>query len=312
MNEHYSWKNMSSIDEAILSMEKHVKKDVPICCIDTDPEELTNIFYKTHGCFIVKGMYNKNTMDIFNEWVKHMLDIVKHDLNFVHPIQSDKRLINDMLDRLSSTDISLFKQIFDNNDLYHFSDILLGFSYFGSATTHYLNPNGKRQQIHVDYPLHLHSSPFWSGDISKMKKMMTRYQVENVLPQHSLQILIAPHDMSIKNGSTEIIPGSHLINDIDIHVHNPKLKSELEHLFVNSTLEAGDVLFFNRRVVHRGGENISNSPRNALILQCVNMWSVPQEEYDYEKVVDNVSGKISDTLLQRLKQPYPKNIKVET
>ena len=74
------------------------------------------------------------------------------------------------------------------------------------------------------------------------------------------------------------------------------------------------MLFFNRRLIHRGGENISDHRRNSLILQCVNLFAVPQEEYDHQKVIENISecfefntmsDKQQEEFLYRLKQPFP-------
>lgn len=310
---HFSWK-YSETDTALDNIKNLPQKNIPIVDINTDKEMINDIFYQDTGCFIVKGLYSTDIMERFNKWVEEMLDEAQKDTNSRHPIQKDKILINDLLNRMSSTDPQLLLDIFNQDKLYHFSDILLGFTFIGSATAHYTLPNGDRQETHVDYPLHLNSSTFWESDIDKMRKFMTRYQVEHILPRHSIQVLIAPQRMDISNGSTEVIPCSQTIPDIDLLVHDPVIKQELETRFRNVTLDSGDVLFFNRRMVHRGGANISSSPRNALILQCVHMWAIPQESYDHKKVENALfihDITIPDDFFLRLKQPYPKEVKNE-
>lgn len=45
---------------------------------------------------------------------------------------------------------------------------------------------------------------------------------------------------------------------------------------------------FYRRLVNRGGENLSSQKRNCLILQCVNLFAVPQELYDNQSIIKNI------------------------
>jgi len=59
--------------------------------------------------------------------------------------------------------------------------------------------------------------------------------------------------MNAFNGSTEVIPGSHRIEDVDVKILDPKFSAAAEPRFINADLKQGDVLFFNRRLVHRGG-----------------------------------------------------------
>lgn len=310
---HFSWKN-SEIDTstALRFIKDLSQKEVPIVDINTEKQVVNDIFYHDTGCFIVKGLYSTDVMQRFNRWTEDMLEDAQKDINSRHPIQKDKILVNDLLNRMSATDPQLLLDILNKNELYHFSDILLGFTFIGSATAHYTLPNSNRQETHVDYPLHLNSSTFWGKDIEKMRRFTTKYQAEYILPRHSIQILIAPQKMDVSNGSTEVIPCSQRIPDIDLKVHDPVIRQELENRFKNVELDTGDVLFFNRRMVHRGGANISSDPRNSLILQCVHLWAIPQESYDYEKVKKSLfihDITIPDDFLLRLKQPYSKEVK---
>ena len=47
-----------------------------------------------------------------------------------------------------------------------------------------------------------------------LRRHFTRYQLEHVLPYFSVQSLVATDAMDSSNGSTEVIPGSHLLHDV--------------------------------------------------------------------------------------------------
>jgi len=76
-----------------------------------------------------------------------------------------------------------------------------------------------------------------------------------------------------------------------------------------------------RHLVHRGGYNASEKLRNALILQCVHLWSIPQELHPYEEIRVQVaecerfmelSPGEREQFLTRVKQPYPKDVTCST
>ena len=278
-------------------------------------------FYKESGCFIVKSAYKSELMDQFNTWCSSVLREAAEDPNSRHPIQHGKLLINNLLSRLSRDDPDLFMEIYTNSTLTTIMDILLGFGCFGSATAHWIEPGGERQAPHVDYPVHLASAPFWGKNLNKFKRLVTRYHTNSVLPYHSVQILVASDSMDIRNGSTEVVPGSHLIPDIDVHIQDDGVKRLFEPQFRSVTLDKGDILVFNRRLVHRGGYNASNSRRNSLILQCVHLWSIPQELHPYEEIecrikesslYKQMSQVEREELLLRVHQPYPRNVTKST
>lgn len=198
---------------------------------------------------------------------------------------------------------------------------VLGFSKFGALTAHWIEAKGERQLSHVDYPMHVGSGPFWEQNPSKLKRIVTDYQLNHILPYYSIQVLIASDKMDKSNGSTEIVPGSHLIPNIDLLLHNSKIYDEFEPYFMNVSLNQGDILFFNRRLCHRGGENLSGKRRNALIAQCVWLWSIGQEIMETDKVINNLkkckeyqklNEKEAELFRLRLEAPYPKNTKIST
>ena len=118
-----------------------------------------------------------------------------------------------------------------------------------------------RQKSHVDYPIHVGSADFWNNDINKVKSLTTNYQLNKILPYYSIQVLIASDAMSVKNGSTEIVPCSHRLENLDLNIHQEDIYNNFENLFINVELEQGDFLIFNRHLCHRGGKNISNKRR---------------------------------------------------
>ena len=170
-----------------------------------------------------------------------------------------------------------------------FLDDLLGFARFGSCTCHWIENGGDRQQSHVDYPMHVGSAPFWEQSVDKMLRLTTSYQLNRILPYYSVQCLIASDAMSVHNGSTEVVPCSHLIPEIDALIHDSAVYDAFESKFMNVSLEKGDFLIFNRRLVHRGGKNISDFRRNSLIMQCVWMWGIGQEIIDSDRVISSLS-----------------------
>ena len=241
------------------------------------------------------------------------------DKNINHPKQKNKILINDLIDRLT-TNMDLFIDITGNIPLNNYLDVLLGKFKFGSITGHWIEPNGDRQISHVDYPIHVGSGPFWENSIDKLKDYTTKYQLNNILPFYSCQVIIATDKMGKFNGSTELIPSSHLIEDIDIKILDQQYKENIESQFINVELEQGDFLIFNRRLCHRGGKNVSNYRRNSIIAQCVWFWGIGQEtieEHTINYIKENekfkqLNQEKQNMILSRITHPYPKNVKNST
>ena len=340
--EHFSWKNYK-INDVFNILKQHqtqyIKKNkifselvesfqndlVPVINLEKidifcpkNQKIIYNLFFLQRGCLIFKNLYSPNLMNQFNLWCSSILEAVKNDKNCTHPKQKDKWLINDLIKRLVNDKPEMLIDILFDNKLNQIMDIILGFGTFGSATGHWINPGGKRQLSHVDYPIHVGSGAFWEHSVNKLKRLSTQHQINNILPHFSFQLLIAADKMDISNGSTEVVPCSHLLPDMDLIIHNPKIYSQFEEHFMNVTLEQGDLLIFNRRLCHRGGENISDFRRNALIIQSVYLWGVGQEIIDSsyiinkleqnQKYLDFSEDKKKDIKL-RLKKPYPIDVK---
>jgi ectoine hydroxylase-related dioxygenase (phytanoyl-CoA dioxygenase family) len=88
--------------------------------------------------------------------------------------------------------------------------------------------------------MHVGSAPFWGGSVDRLKRFTTRDQVNNILPYFSVQVLVASDKMDVSNGSTEVVPGSQQLKDIDALIHDPAVYARVESEFKNVSLESGD------------------------------------------------------------------------
>ena len=318
-------------------------------------QKLYNIFFDGAGCFILRNGYTTSLMRDFNFWCEQMIgeenenigkektgtngnQSVSEDKNFIHPTQKGKYLINDVLSRLAKTNPSLLYQLlYDSNGAYvlhQLMDVLLGFGKVGAAAAHWITPNSNTKQLsHVDFPLNINSSPFWGMSQEKMKKYTTVTQMNQILPHYSCQVLIAADSMNETNGSTEVIPCSQSIPNLDLEIaKGSRFYDTLENvgLFQNVELGQGDILVFNRRLIHRGGANRSMKRRNALIMQYVWLWGVGQEMLDVHMIIpklldahkqrkkkdeDNEKSEFRESFnefMVRINPPYPKDTRLGT
>lgn len=72
----------------------------------------------------------------------------------------------------------------------------------------------------------LYVSPLVSA--AKLKSLTTQYQVNQMMTKYSVQILIASDAMSVANGSTECVPCSHQMNNLDVAILEPDVKAKFE------------------------------------------------------------------------------------
>jgi ectoine hydroxylase-related dioxygenase (phytanoyl-CoA dioxygenase family) len=74
-------------------------------------------------------------------------------------------------------------------------------------------------------------------------------------------IIFPLNDFNAQSGGTYFLPGSH---------KSPLMPSE-EYFYAKATqveCKSGDLVFFNARTVHSGGENLTNEPRAAITINC--------------------------------------------
>ena len=131
--------------------------------------------------------------------------------------------------------------------------------------------------------------------------MFTGYGLESVMPYFSLQAGIALCDMDEVNGSTAVIPYSHVIRDSDWLIAGAKPRpgeAELsaewadnreffqaaQAFLVQTRVTKGSCIFFNRKLLHQGGANHSQSPRTALLLQVCTFFITKRVDLECKKV----------------------------
>ena len=341
---HISWieslqdKDVRNIESNLLKFQSHAKtlnkqyakhkiqfqhSLIPVIDINSASKSgmkkcIYDMFFKERGAIILKNVFSSSQMDKLNEWSVKMLTESKSDKNAKHRKQSHKWLINDVITRMARTNPDLLLQtVFDDN-LNNVMDNLLGFARIGSCTMHWIESKGDRQQSHVDYPIHVGTGSMWENNVELVKKWMTSYQINKIMPYYSIQVLVAVDKMNESNGSTEVVPCSHLLHNMDTIIHDKQTYDMMEKHFINVELDQGDVLIFNRRLCHRGGCNMSNDKRNALIIQSVFLWGIGQEIIDHDKIVElmkqssifkKMKKEQKENLMMRIKQPYPINVK---
>lgn len=287
--------------------------NIPIYNDNDKDKDIYKKFYEESGCLIIKNVFDTETMSRYNEFCyENFEDVIKTQTNTSHPKQKDKITINDLLERMSTQNPELLMKLINNNKLNKILDILLGHACIGSMSTHCIKPGGKRQRSHVDYPLHVGSGLFWQNNKNLIDEYLTDYQLNNIMPYYSVQCFIASDACDKKNGSTELIPGSHLIHNVDKKILDDNFYNIVEDKFINAKLDKGDVLLFNRGLVHRGGHNKSKYNRNSCIIQYVWLFGIGQAIRNTDLIFNNLQNEINKMnpedkkkLLYRIKQPYP-------
>eukprot|EP01065_Artemidia_motanka_P038802 TRINITY_DN47655_c0_g1_i1.p1 TRINITY_DN47655_c0_g1~~TRINITY_DN47655_c0_g1_i1.p1 ORF type:complete len:334 (+),score=101.66 TRINITY_DN47655_c0_g1_i1:49-1002(+) len=246
--------------------------------------DFPDVVFSGAGCCILRNVFTPALMDRFNEWCEGYLGQREGggrstEANRTHPKQKSKFVVNHVVEALAELDPAMMTELLYNGKLTYVLDRLLGLATLGACTAHWIQPGGERQLMHVDFPMHVGSGKFWKGDVANIDRFTTRYQQQAMLPRHSVQVLIASDAMDESNGSTQLVPGTQTIADVDRRVHDPDFQRTMEPKFVSVKLSQGDVLIFNRRLCHRGGDNRSRRRRNALIQQWVWMWGIGQHRF---------------------------------
>lgn len=291
---------------------------IPIYNDSDSNEDIYKNFYEKSGCLIIKNVFSSENMSKYNEFCYENFDeVLKTQENTSHPKQKDKITINDLLERMSEQKPELLIKLINNKKLNKILDILLGFACIGSMSTHCIKPGGNRQRSHVDYPVHVGSGLFWENNKDLIDKYLTNYQLNYILPFYSVQCFIASDSCNQINGSTEVVVGSHLIPDIDKKILNKDFYNDIENQFINAELEKGDVLLFNRSLIHRGGHNKSKYNRNSCIIQYVWLFGIGQAIKDNELIFNNLEIELNKlnveekkNLMYRIQQPFPIDVRI--
>ena len=231
-------------------------------------KDIYESFYQNSGCLIIKNVFSVELIESYNQYL-------------------NKYPNDDILLKMSENNPQLLLKLLNNCIINIFIDNLLGFGKIGSCTTNSNLIDNMNNLI----------------DFNKIKRLFTRNQINSILPYYSLEVLVAIDKMDIRNGSLEIIPGSHDINDIDVLIHNKDIFSKLEKHFVNVSLNKGDVLIFNRGICYRKGNNISNNVKNSLNIQYVYLLGLGKQKMNHTKIIQNLEkNKIKKDEIDKFKE----------
>ena len=98
----------------------------------------------------------------------------------------------------------------------------------------------------------------------------------------SLQIVTLLTDFTSENGSTAIVPGSHI---------NPRYPDNREEFFkraIQANAEAGDVLMFSGPIQHCAMPNKTNLIRSGILQHMVPVFVTPFECIDGDGLEDKI------------------------
>ena len=137
--EHHSWKNYKDYELYLI-----IDNNIPEYDINDDCyEQMYNNFYDKYGCIILRNVFNNNVMNEYDKWCNTMNDIIKNDKNINHPIQKDKILYNNIVERMGKTNPQLLYNLLGHYKLNKILDTLLGFAKIGSCTGHKILKGGE-------------------------------------------------------------------------------------------------------------------------------------------------------------------------
>lgn len=107
----------------------------------------------------------------------------------------------------------------------------------------YKSPGGNGFQAHLDAPAYDH--------IGKIEHVTANFAIDAATKE---------------NGYLQVVPGSHLMKDIDLMEGGGRISDSWveSHTWVPVPLDAGDVLFFGSHLAHMSGANVSQLRRASL------------------------------------------------
>ena len=141
------------------------------------------------------------------------------------------------------------------------------------------------------------------------------YSIPRPRPMVGLSTVVAIDDFSAENGGTEIVPGSHLWSDEKIGGDYREGENERDSAFAERMasqsialeMPAGACVVFAGNTLHRGGENKSNDPRQALSNQYCQPWARTIENFFLSvprELVREMSPKLHSLLGYSVLSPF--------
>jgi len=271
---------MTSTETSTVLALRHVSPETPVA-------EILKIVDADGGVIIEKFLTDDQVRRV-NEEVDPALDKLgagsKHEDEFAadfHGAQT-KRLTN--LITLSAT---FRNEIIDHDLLHELGEAIYreesGDYWMTTAQVIEIGPGNKAQLLHRD----LENNHFAIG-------------MGKAGPMVMVNFLIALTDFTSENGATRVIPGSNHWDDYE--------DRGTPEMTIAAEMKAGDVIFFNGKVSHGGGANVTHSEfRRGLTIPLQPAFLTPEEAYPF--LVDLELVKTLSPRVQKLigfRSLYPK------
>src|SRR4051794_8068222 len=163
------------------------------------------------------------------------------------------------LDKFAVRDPEAFAAYYGNDAIALVSEAWLGRGYQVTSQVNVVNPGGKAQVAHRDYPL---------GFMSEEQALAYPAHVHRLSPVMTLQGAVAHCDMPVETGPTMYLPHSQKYAPGYVAFHQPEFTAYFDAHFVQLPLRTGDAAFFNPALFHGAGTNRSADVRRmANLLQ---------------------------------------------
>ncbi|HEX3699475.1 MAG TPA: phytanoyl-CoA dioxygenase family protein [Phenylobacterium sp.] len=104
------------------------------------------------------------------------------------------------------------------------------------------------------------------------------YRQKRPRPPIGISVIGAIDEFTRANGCTEVIPGSHLWGEPG-SPDRPNDMAEMEKMLVPMEVPAGACFVFAGTLIHRGGANLTKTPRLAFTNQYCEPWARTQENF---------------------------------
>lgn len=149
----------------------------------------------------------------------------------------------------------------------------------------------------------------WHRDIEPLYKNIKEY-----IPPVGIVMVVAMEDVPLHKGPTHFLLSSHKTHTSKANIlyenwSSNKLSTECNEVVIPE-LKKGDILIFDLRLMHRGGENTSTEFRNIMYISYMNEWFTDRINFNSKqtKSFDNYE-KGTQLLLSRVNEKkYNENV----
>jgi len=230
----------------------------------TNNPSIASDLIATQGFALIEFGLNELTVQ---QMKRKLSQLIQEDLQTLskNPFYRDHWMVMNLMFR-----DQLFADFIGRKLLQNFIEPILGESFIiYSFTSSSMPPNGTNfsRRIHNDAPR------FIPGYVT------------------NVGLVVALDDFTSENGATQVLPYSHTQFDTPSN-------QEFTQNCVEIHAKAGQGLLFNARLWHSGGQNKSNSPRNAITLNFCR--SYMRQHFDFCKMNGNNSTIIFNDLARKL------------